>query len=46
MINNGVGLMRKLWRIISNPKHWESRMGWEHFLLIFIGSLIAGLVAL
>ena len=43
MSANGVGFMRKLWKIITNPKHWESRMGWEYFLLIFIGSLIAGI---
>jgi len=46
MSANGVGFMRKLWKIITNPKHWESRMGWEFFALIFIGSVIAGLGAL
>ena len=43
MSDNGAGFMRKLWKIITNPKHWESRMGWEYFLLIFIGSVIAGI---
>jgi hypothetical protein len=40
------GFMRKLWKNFTAKKHWESRMGWKYFLLIFIGSLIAGLGAL
>jgi hypothetical protein len=26
--------MRKLWKSFTAKKHWESRMGWEYFLLI------------
>jgi hypothetical protein len=37
------GFMRKLWKSFTAKKHWESRMGWEYFLLIFIGSVIAGI---
>ena len=35
--------MRKLWRRVKRKENWESRMGPEYFLLIFIGFLISGL---
>jgi hypothetical protein len=38
-------LLRKLWERLCAKENWESRMGWEYFVLIFIGSLIAGLVS-
>jgi hypothetical protein len=31
---------KKILTYISEPKHWESRMGWEYFLLLFIGSML------
>ena len=39
-------LLRKLWERLCAKENWESRMGWEYFVLIFIGSLIAGLGSL
>ena len=41
----GFGMIKKIWKEFSNPKHWESRMGWEYFLLIALGSLIVGIFA-
>ncbi len=35
--------LRKLWVLLARKENWESRMGWEYFALIFLGSLIAGL---
>jgi hypothetical protein len=35
--------LRKLWKRLCAKENWESRMGWEYFVLIFIGGLIAGL---
>jgi hypothetical protein len=35
--------LRRLWKRLCAKENWESRMGWEYFVLIFIGSLIAGL---
>jgi hypothetical protein len=31
---------KKIWTYVSDSKHWESRMGWEYFLLLFIGSML------
>jgi hypothetical protein len=38
--------LRRLWKRLCAKENWESRMGWEYFVLIFIGSLIAGLGSL
>lgn len=32
--------LQKIWNCVSASKHWESRMGWEYFALIFIGSML------
>ena len=38
-----MGALRKLWALVARRENWESRMGWEYFALIFLGSLVAGL---
>ena len=38
-----MNLLRKLWALLARKEKWESRMGAEYFVLIFLGSLIAGL---
>ena len=38
--------LRKLWNRLRAKENWESRMGWEYFVLVFIGGLIAGLSSL
>jgi hypothetical protein len=38
--------LRRLWKRLCAKENWESRMGWEIFVLIFIGSLLAGLGSL
>tara|TARA_R110000744_G_scaffold114600_3_gene214467 strand:+ start:1621 stop:1761 length:141 start_codon:yes stop_codon:yes gene_type:complete len=38
--------LRRLWKRLCAKENWESKMGWEYFVLIFIGSLIAGLSGL
>jgi hypothetical protein len=38
-----MNLLRKLWALLARKENWESRMGPEYFVLIFLGSLIAGL---
>ncbi len=35
--------MKKLWNLVKRKKNWESRMGTEYFVLVFIGFLISGL---
>ena len=35
--------LRRLWKRLCAKENRESKMGWEYFVLIFIGSLIAGL---
>jgi len=34
---------RRIWNSVKRKENWESRMGWEYYALIFIGSLISGL---
>ena len=38
-------MFRNFWTKIRDPRNWESRMGWEYFLLIALGSLIVGLMS-
>ena len=33
-----------LWKRIKRKENWESRMGPEYFLLIFVGSVISGIL--
>jgi hypothetical protein len=35
--------MKKLWKRVKRKENWESRMGTEYFVLIFLGFLISGL---
>ena len=35
--------MKKLWKRVKRKENWESKMGPDYFLLIFIGFLISGL---
>ena len=39
-------MWQRIWNRVKQKENWESRMGWEYFVLIFIGSLIAGLSGL
>jgi len=38
-------MIKKIWKEVRKPEHWESRMGWEYFALIALGSLLVGLFA-
>ena len=37
-------LKMDLWKRIKRKENWESRMGPEYFLLIFVGSVVAGIL--
>ena len=36
--------MKKIWKSLKRKENWESRMGPEYFLLIFVGSVISGIL--
>lgn len=36
--------MKKIWKRLKRKENWESRMGPEYFLLIFVGSVISGIL--
>ena len=38
-------MIKKIWKEVRKPEHWENRMGWEYFALIALGSLLVGLFA-
>ena len=33
-------VLKKIWKRLARKENWESRMGSEYFLLLFIGSMI------
>lgn len=35
--------LKRLWKQLCAKENWESRMSWDFYVLIFVGSLIAGL---
>tara|TARA_R110000850_G_scaffold61505_1_gene140597 strand:- start:342 stop:503 length:162 start_codon:yes stop_codon:yes gene_type:complete len=37
-------LKMDLWKRIKRKENWESRMGPEYFLLIFVGSVVSGIL--
>jgi len=36
-------VLKRLWARLARKENWESKMGWEYFVLIFLGGLLAGL---
>ena len=36
-------MWQRIWNSVKRKENWESRMGWEYYALIFLGSLISGL---
>jgi|TARA_R110002020_G_scaffold2050_3_gene9427 hypothetical protein len=45
-MGNMKNVLKKIWKRLARKENWESRMGWEYFVMLFIGGMIAGAGAL